>query len=90
MPQTYDTVWKYPNLTCGLYPNESYYPTEHSDMVWSPICYNEVYLGNENHFYKSINNGASFEKLFSLPSSNSSVEAIEVSRSNQMDKEGYK
>jgi len=82
MPQTYDTVWKYPNLTCGLYPNESYYPTEHSDMVWSPICYNEVYLGNENHFYKSINNGASFEKLFSLPSSNSSVEAIEISRSN--------
>jgi photosystem II stability/assembly factor-like uncharacterized protein len=82
LPFAYDTVLKYGSLPCGLYPNESYYATEHSDMVWSPICYHEVYLGRENKFYKSENNAASFEQTFALPSAESNVEAIEVSRSN--------
>lgn len=82
MPYTYDTAWTYFHIPCGKYPNESYYPTEHSDMVWSPICYSTVYLGNANGFYRSINNAVDFKLLFSVPNANSSIEAIEISRSN--------
>ncbi len=82
MPAKLDTNWKWFGLPCEKYPNESYYPMEHSDMVWSPLCYQTVYLGQKNTLWKSINNAVSFVPVFSVPRADSWVEAIEISRSN--------
>ncbi|MBK7799195.1 MAG: PKD domain-containing protein [Saprospiraceae bacterium] len=82
MPAALDTNWKWFGLPCEKYPNESYYPMEHSDMVWSPLCYQTVYLGQKNTLWKSVNNAVSFSPVFSVPRSDSWVEAIEISRSN--------
>ena len=75
-----DSVMRWAAIPCTKYPNESYYPMEFSKMVWSPICYSRVYLGEKNTLWKSENNGAAFSPLFTLPASDSWVEDIEIAR----------
>ena len=84
MPEKYDTSWQWIRIPCAKWPNETYYPMEHSDMVWSPICYSTVYLGNKNVLWKSTNNGVSFDSVFATPhkENNDVVEAIEISRND--------
>ncbi|MBK6698608.1 MAG: T9SS type A sorting domain-containing protein [Saprospiraceae bacterium] len=82
MPEKYSPNWKWSGLPTSVWPNESYYAMEHSQMVWSPICYEIVYIGNGNKLMKSYNNGASYETIYTAPNVNDEVEWIEISRSN--------
>lgn len=82
MPAVYDTAWKWFRIPCGRWPNESYYAMEHSDMVWSPVCYSTVFLGQGNVLYKSTNNAVGFDSIFATPRAKGVVESIEISRSN--------
>jgi len=80
--QKNDSSMNWTEIPCAKYPNESYYPMEFSKMVWSPVCYSTVYLGEKNTLWISQNNAASFTALFTLPDADSWVEDIEISRSN--------
>lgn len=82
MPKDISLNWKWNSIPSSIWPNESYYPMEYSRMVWSPICYQTVFLGNGNKLRKSENNGASYEVLFETPNVNDWIECIEISRSN--------
>lgn len=65
----------------SLYPNQSYVTLNSSEVEYHPNYSNYVYLGNENHFYRSTDGGASFEALFSFPESGYVLE-FEISREN--------
>ncbi len=82
LPSTPDNNWKWFSIPNSQWPNESYYPMEHSDMVWSPLCYNTVFIGKGNQLLKSINNGSSYTALFTSGDANDKIECIEISRSN--------
>ncbi|MEO6190976.1 MAG: hypothetical protein ABIO44_12065, partial [Saprospiraceae bacterium] len=82
MPELISKNWKWSGIPSSLWPNESYYPMEHSQMSWSPICYNILYIGNSNKLYKSLNNGASYELLYTSNDPNDNIENIEIARSN--------
>lgn len=73
------------SFSVSLYPNESYWYAESSEMEYLPSCYNEIFLGNENKLWKS--NSAtpySFNLLKAFGSNvNARVHQIEISRSNE-------
>lgn len=66
----------------GLWPNESYYPMEFSEMAWDARYYSTVYIGRGNGIYRSDNDGASYDTLFISPDAKGVMEHIEQSRSN--------
>src|SRR4029079_10449749 len=47
----------------GKYPNESYYDAESGEMEFSPICWNIIYVTNENKLWKSVDGGVSWSIL---------------------------
>ncbi len=47
----------------SLWPNESYWGAESGKMDFDPRCYNIVYIGNENKFYKSTDGGVNYSLL---------------------------
>ncbi len=82
MPGDYKANWNWSRIPSSIWPNESYYGMEYSRMIWSPICYNHVYLGKGNKLYKSTNNASSFVELYQTTNIQDWVEFIEISRSN--------
>lgn len=73
------------NFSVSIYPNESYWYAESSEMEYLPSCYNEIFLGNENKLWKSESaTPYSFNLLKDFGSStNARVHQIEISRSNE-------
>lgn len=75
------TVVNLPGLQ--LYPSESYYAAHSSELEFSPICYNHIYLGRDNKFWKSLDGGASFEALATFGTDEGRpILQFEISRSN--------
>lgn len=70
-----------PNL--ALFPNESYYTNNKSEIEYDPRYFNHMYLGKENKFWKSEDGGNSFFLIKAFgTSTNSIVTGIEISRHN--------
>jgi photosystem II stability/assembly factor-like uncharacterized protein len=61
IPQTY--TGNVQSFGVGMFPNESYWPAESSEMEFFPNCYNCVLLGYENKIWKSIDGGSSYSLL---------------------------
>lgn len=71
----------------SLWPNESYYEAEFSEMEFDPRCWNNVYIGYQNKLYKSTDGGASYSLLhfFSFGTDTTAqIEHIEIARTNPM------
>jgi photosystem II stability/assembly factor-like uncharacterized protein len=73
------------NFSVSMYPNESYWYAESSEMEYLPSCYNEIFLGNENKLWKSESSTPySFSLLKAFGTNvNAKVHHIEISRSNE-------
>jgi PKD repeat protein/photosystem II stability/assembly factor-like uncharacterized protein len=50
----------------GLWPNESYWGAESGKMEFDPRCYNTVYIGNDNKFWKSTDGGVNYSLLYTF------------------------
>lgn len=71
------------NFAFGMYPNETYWAAESSEMEYHPACYNIIVLGKENKLWKSVNGGTGFDLVHEFGTDvNSHVRYIEISRSN--------
>lgn len=71
------------NFSIGMSPNETYYSAESSEMEFHPNCYQIIYLGKENKFWKSSDAGASFNLVYTFGSNiNDQVKYIEISNEN--------
>ncbi|MFZ1730107.1 MAG: LamG-like jellyroll fold domain-containing protein [Bacteroidota bacterium] len=73
------------NFSVGLWPNESYYYTEFSEMEFDPRCWNTVYIGSGSGVWRSADGGASYSLLADFifgTDSSARVEHIEIPRSN--------
>jgi photosystem II stability/assembly factor-like uncharacterized protein len=69
-----------PNLS--MYPNQSYSELESSEVEWDPRCAQIIYLGKDNKFYKSTNNGAAFTALLTSSDAGAKIRQFEISRNN--------
>jgi photosystem II stability/assembly factor-like uncharacterized protein len=70
------------SFNVAKYPNESYVNMEWSEQKWDPRSFNTYYLGEENVFWKTTNNGNSFTGLFTHPDPNAMVTSVDVSRTD--------
>ncbi len=77
-----DASSKKTSHSVGLFPNESYYPMECSEMRWDPRCASVVYIGNGASLMKSVNNGKSYTTVWTSPDAGAEIQHIEISRSN--------
>lgn len=68
--------------TMSLWPNESYYSMEYSEIEFHPWYYNTMFLGKDASIYKSDNNGTSFSPLFTASDPGAVIQHIEISRNN--------
>jgi Concanavalin A-like lectin/glucanases superfamily/Secretion system C-terminal sorting domain len=68
------------NLTnLGKYPNEDGYGSDVSEIEFHPTCYNTMYLGKDNAFWKSTDGGTTFLQLYDF---GAKPRDFEMSRSN--------
>ena len=51
----------------SLYPNQSFYHFSYSEVEWHPYKTNVVYVGRDNHLYKSNDGGLNFEVAYTFP-----------------------
>ncbi len=65
----------------SMYPNESYYTSYSSEVVFHPVYAHHIYLGKDSKIWKSTNEGASFDLLYSF-GLNGRVLELEISRTN--------
>lgn len=71
------------NFSVGMFPNESYWSAESSEMEFDPRCYNHIYIGNANKLWKSTDGGGSFSQVHAFgTNTNANVHQVEISRSN--------
>ncbi len=70
------------NFSAGMFPNESYYHMEFSEMRWDPRCYGTVWIGKDNALYRSTNNGRSYDKMWESTDDGAVLQHIEISRRN--------
>lgn len=71
------------SFSVAMFPNESYWVAQSSEMEWLPNCYNTVFMGKNNILYKSDDNGTSFSQVYAFGTSSSApVQSIEISWSN--------
>lgn len=67
----------------GMWPNESYWAAESSEMKFDPSCYNIVWIGNENKLYKSTDGGAAYNLVHTFGTNvNADLSYMEISMSN--------
>lgn len=65
----------------SMYPNESYWLLNSSEVEYDYRYADHFYLGNENVFYKTTDGGASFTPMYTFPEFDRVLE-FEISRSN--------
>lgn len=63
-----------------LYPNESYSTSRSSGLYFHPYYADHLFMGRNNHIFKSTNGGSSFDTLYTFPAG--AVYEIEISRNN--------
>ena len=73
-----------PNAASGTfaftkYPNEDGYGSDPSDIEFAPYCYNQIYTGSGNEFWRSANGGASWTSLYNF---GALVKHFKIARSN--------
>lgn len=67
----------------GMWPNESYYATESSEMKFDPTCYSIAWIGNENKLYKSTDGGGSYNLVYAFGANvNARISYFEICASN--------
>ncbi len=70
-------------FSVGMWPNESYYSSESSEMVFDPRCYNIVWLGKENKIFKSIDGGGSYNLVNAFGTNvNARISYFEIAQSD--------
>ncbi len=78
IPQAATNIPKY-----SMFPNESYFPNNKSEIVSDPRCWNILYLGKDQKLWKSTDGGNSFSVIGTFGSSSDDIVlGIEVARSN--------
>ncbi len=50
----------------GMWPNESYWTAQSSEMKFDPTCYGIAWIGNENKLYKSTDGGGSYNLVYAF------------------------
>ncbi|HET6991419.1 MAG TPA: T9SS type A sorting domain-containing protein, partial [Bacteroidia bacterium] len=69
----------------GMWPNESYYSSESSEMCFDPRCYNTIWIGNSNKILRSDDGGGSYNLIYTFGTdANANVSYIEIAQSNPM------
>ncbi len=63
----------------GKYPNDDGYGFDASEVEFLPYCYNVLFLGNGNQFWRSVDGGVTWDSLYNF---NERVKKFEISRSN--------
>jgi photosystem II stability/assembly factor-like uncharacterized protein len=53
-------------FSIGMWPNESYWAAESSEMKFDPTCYNICWIGKDNKLYKSTDGGASYNLVYTF------------------------
>ena len=66
-----------PNL--GMYPTQSYFHFNYSEVEWHPNYANIVFVGNGNSLFKSTDGGANFDTTFTFPGE---IRRFEICRDN--------
>lgn len=66
----------------SLYPNESYFASNWSELEFDPNCYGHIWLGRDNKLYKSEDNGNSFQVIREFGEADDPVHNIEISRAD--------
>ncbi|MCS7073056.1 MAG: T9SS type A sorting domain-containing protein [Bacteroidia bacterium] len=70
-------------FSVGLFPNQSYWAGESSELEFHPQSYNIAFLGNEHKLWKTENGGSSFSLVHAFGTDSLDViRQIEISRSN--------
>jgi photosystem II stability/assembly factor-like uncharacterized protein len=70
-------------LNLALFPNESYYTSNKSEIEYDPRYFNHIYMGNENKLWKSEDGGNAFNLIQSFGSITTNlITGIEISRQN--------
>ncbi len=70
------------SFTVSKWPNESFYPMEGADQEWDPRYMYTYYLGKDNQFWKTTDNGATFSSLFTHANALAKINYVEVSRTD--------
>lgn len=67
----------------GMWPNESYWAAEASEMKFHPVYYNRVFIGRYHRLYKSEDGGATYSLLRTFGSDSlAPVSYIEIGTNN--------
>ena len=53
-------------FSVGMWPNESYWSAESSEMKFDPTCYSIAWIGKDNKLYKSTDGGASYNLVYTF------------------------
>jgi len=80
IPDTFANVFT--SIPVARWPNESYWQMWYSRMVWDPICYNRIWIGNGNTLWRSDNGGLRYDSIVAVEDSTAWIEHIEIARSN--------
>ena len=64
----------------SLFPNESFFASNYSELEFDPNCYGHMWLGRDNKLYKSEDNGNSFDLIKAFGEVDDPVHNIEISR----------
>jgi len=67
----------------GMWPNESYWAAESSEMKFDPTCYGIAWIGNANKIYKSTDGGGSYNLVYTFGTNvNAKISYFEICASN--------
>lgn len=70
-------------FSVGMWPNESYWAAESSEMQFDPTCYSIVWIGRENKLYRSYDAGGSYNLVHTFGTqTTANVSYFEISRTN--------
>ena len=70
-------------FSVGMFPNQSYWAAESSEMEFHPNCYSIAYIGKENKLWKTMNGGASYSLIHQFGSNAlDRIHYIEIASSN--------
>jgi PKD repeat protein/photosystem II stability/assembly factor-like uncharacterized protein len=70
-------------FSVSMWPNEVYWSPESGKMNFDPRCYNIVYIGNDNNFWKSTDGGVSYNLLYTFGTNpNNKISQTEIAWTN--------
>jgi len=64
----------------SMFPNESYFASNYSELEFDPNCYTHMWIGRDNKLYRSEDNGGTFELVKAFGGEDDPVHNIEISR----------